>query len=133
MRHAERALDVPIVDAGDADSAVQPGVPAGVGPSHPMSMRFVRRLCDKRTDSHAVIVECVDRVVVCFRGTKSLRNIRTDLNSRRVRLDRYLGSSVRKRLHRSVREKETGTDNDAIWDDRESDAEGGATVTTRRA
>ncbi|KAK4534783.1 hypothetical protein CDCA_CDCA02G0808 [Cyanidium caldarium] len=105
----------------------------GVGPSHPMSMRFVRRLCDKRTDSHAVIVECVDRVVVCFRGTKSLRNIRTDLNSRRVRLDRYLGSSVRKRLHRSVREKETGTDNDAIWDDRESDAEGGATVTTRRA
>lgn len=62
----------------------------GVGEKYPLQARVVRRVSSSIMDVHVLIIELADRIVVSFRGTKSTRNLRTDINFRRVRLDAHL-------------------------------------------
>jgi hypothetical protein len=62
----------------------------GVGEKHSLKARLVRHISSSVTDVHVLVIELADRIVVSFRGTKSTRNWRTDVNVRRVRLDEHL-------------------------------------------
>ncbi|KAJ8906819.1 hypothetical protein NDN08_003305 [Rhodosorus marinus] len=49
--------------------------------------KVVSYVCDQETDTHALVLEAEDRIVVAFRGTSSTKNVGTDLRTRRVRVD----------------------------------------------
>eukprot|EP00184_Porphyridium_aerugineum_P006299 CAMPEP_0184706408 /NCGR_PEP_ID=MMETSP0313-20130426/36745_1 /TAXON_ID=2792 /ORGANISM="Porphyridium aerugineum, Strain SAG 1380-2" /LENGTH=902 /DNA_ID=CAMNT_0027167961 /DNA_START=196 /DNA_END=2904 /DNA_ORIENTATION=- len=47
-------------------------------------------ISDKATDSHVLVVDGTDRIVVAFRGTTSAKNLKTDIAIKLVRLDAVL-------------------------------------------
>eukprot|EP00166_Cyanidium_caldarium_P001052 ctg_1473.g385 len=54
------------------------------------SLRFVRRIWSPQTDTHCLVVEAPDRIVVAFRGTKSRANWLTDVRVGRIDVDQAL-------------------------------------------
>jgi hypothetical protein len=62
----------------------------GVGEMDPLQARVVRHISSAVTDVHVLVIDLADRIVVSFRGTKSTRNLRTDMNVRRVPLEEHL-------------------------------------------
>eukprot|EP00181_Compsopogon_caeruleus_P003595 CAMPEP_0184682720 /NCGR_PEP_ID=MMETSP0312-20130426/8504_1 /TAXON_ID=31354 /ORGANISM="Compsopogon coeruleus, Strain SAG 36.94" /LENGTH=807 /DNA_ID=CAMNT_0027134571 /DNA_START=96 /DNA_END=2519 /DNA_ORIENTATION=- len=47
-------------------------------------------ISNKSTDTHALVVDGQDRIVISFRGTTSLKNLRTDIKIKQVRTDSVL-------------------------------------------
>ena len=54
------------------------------------SLRFVRRIWNPQTDTHCLVMEAPDRIVVAFRGTKSRANWLTDMRVSRIDVDQAL-------------------------------------------
>eukprot|EP00186_Timspurckia_oligopyrenoides_P005006 CAMPEP_0182451068 /NCGR_PEP_ID=MMETSP1172-20130603/43517_1 /TAXON_ID=708627 /ORGANISM="Timspurckia oligopyrenoides, Strain CCMP3278" /LENGTH=270 /DNA_ID=CAMNT_0024648803 /DNA_START=166 /DNA_END=978 /DNA_ORIENTATION=+ len=54
----------------------------GIDPKY----RFHEHISDTVTDTHMIILECDDRIVVAFRGTTSTANVMTDLKAHSTKL-----------------------------------------------
>ncbi|KAJ8905966.1 hypothetical protein NDN08_002467 [Rhodosorus marinus] len=46
------------------------------------------------TDTHALVYDAPDRIIVAFKGTTSGQNVRTDFNSRLLPLEKFLGAET---------------------------------------
>eukprot|EP00171_Calliarthron_tuberculosum_P002407 IDg2407t1 len=54
----------------------------------------IEMVSNENTDTHALVVDGEDRIIVTFQGTKSFKNLMTDINAFHTRLDRVLPTVI---------------------------------------
>jgi len=55
-----------------------------------MKMKVSRHVQDRETDTHAILCESDERLIVSFRGTSSTQNMETDLSMRMVHISKLI-------------------------------------------
>lgn len=60
----------------------------------PFDYKIAKHVKSEKTDTQALVVDCSDRIIITFKGTTSMRNLRTSLQMNHERLSSVVRTSV---------------------------------------